>query len=159
MGLALSNYVYMCSCVQGSTQVVFHVRNGHPQRNSRASHVTWVVSCDHSPLPCLITSNTYAMQMCVRINNIHLLIKVFELLEDHLYSCLRTALPKPITAFGYVSSDPGELSLRHTVDKPNPHHASTHEHSVLTEEQTSARRGEANHKQKSCTVYWPYPHS
>ena len=55
--------------------------------------------------------------MCVRINNIHALIVMFEELEEHLYSCMRTALPKPISAFGYVSSDPGELSPRPMTDK------------------------------------------
>ena len=65
------------------------------------------------------------LQMCVRINNIHTLINIFESLEEQLYSCMRTALPKPITAFGYVSSDPGELSPRPLTDRPlqtNLHH-------------------------------------
>ena len=63
--------------------------------------------------------------MCVRINNIQTMITIFEALEDHLYSCMRTALPKPISAFAYVSSDPGELSPRPMTDKSlqsNPHH-------------------------------------
>ena len=45
---------------------------------------------------------------------------MFEELEEHLYSCMRTALPKPISAFGYVSSDLGELSPRPMTDKPLP---------------------------------------
>ena len=66
-----------------------------------------------------------SIQMCVRINNIHTMINIFGALEEHLYSCMRTAVPKPISAFGYVSSDPGELSLRPMTDKSmvsNPHH-------------------------------------
>lgn len=55
--------------------------------------------------------------MCVRINNIHTVIIIFMALEEHLYSCMRTAVPKPISAFGYVSSDPGELSPRPMTDK------------------------------------------
>lgn len=63
--------------------------------------------------------------MCVRINNIHTVINIFTALEEHLYSCTRTAMPKPISAFGYVSSDPGELSPRPMTGKSlasNPHH-------------------------------------
>ena len=63
--------------------------------------------------------------MCVRINNVHTVINIFAALEEHLYSCTRMAMPKPISAFGYVSSDPGELSPRPMTDKslaPNPHH-------------------------------------
>ena len=79
--------------------------------------------------------------MCVRINNIHTVINIFVALEDHLYSCMRTAVPKPISAFGYVSSDPGELSPRPMTDKSlvsNPHHTIP-ENETTSEGPTSVR--------------------
>ena len=84
--------------------------------------------------------------MCVRINNIHTLIVMFKDLEEHLYSCMRTALPKPISAFGYVSSDPGELSPRPMTAKPlQPNPLFTiHDHDTMSEGPASvkdARRG------------------
>lgn len=50
----------------------------------------------------------YLLQMCIRINNIHLLITIFTALETHLYVSTRTEVQKPISAFGYISSDQGE---------------------------------------------------
>lgn len=72
--------------------------------------------------------------MCVRINNIHTVINIFAALEDHLYSCMRTAVPKPISAFGYVSSDPGELSPRPMTDKS----LMSHPHHTLPENETTS---------------------
>ena len=68
-------------------------------------------------------THTHHSQMCIRINNIHTLITTFPSLENQLYSSMRTSVHPPITAHGYISSDPGELSPRHPVRsyKPNPH--------------------------------------
>ena len=54
---------------------------------------------------------------------------------------MRTAVPKPISAFGYVSSDPGELSPRPMTDKSlvsNPHHTIP-ENETTSEGPTSVR--------------------
>lgn len=63
--------------------------------------------------------------MCIRINNIHVLITTFHSLEAHLYSMIRTGSQKPISAFGYISSDPSESTpnlqlLRAKSSKPHP---------------------------------------
>lgn len=55
--------------------------------------------------------------MCLRINNIHLLISIFPSLEAHLLTITRQEVTRPVTAFGYISSDLGDhLSpFRHPV--------------------------------------------
>lgn len=63
--------------------------------------------------------------MCIRINNIHVLITIFHSLEDHLYSKIRTDSKRPISAFGYVSSDHSDTTpnvnlLRSKTNKPHP---------------------------------------
>ena len=50
------------------------------------------------------------LKMCLRINNIHLLISVFPTFESHLHSTTRKEPHKPATAFGYISSDVGDQS-------------------------------------------------
>ena len=69
------------------------------------------------------------LQMCIRINNFHTLIKIFPSLENHLFSCMRTAIHHPVSALGYISSDPGELNSRRAKSsqsfKPNPHRTRT----------------------------------
>ena len=51
--------------------------------------------------------------MCLRINNIHLLISIFPSFETHLHSITRRELRRPATAFGYISSDVDPLSVQH----------------------------------------------
>ncbi|CAI8010064.1 hypothetical protein GBAR_LOCUS6673 [Geodia barretti] len=46
--------------------------------------------------------------MCLRINNIHLLISIFPALETHLFCITRQEVMRPVTAFGYISSDVGD---------------------------------------------------
>ena len=46
--------------------------------------------------------------MCLRVNNIHLLITIFPAFESHLYSSTRKEPHKPATVFGYISSDVGD---------------------------------------------------
>ena len=52
--------------------------------------------------PCLITRD-----MCVRMNNIHLLTPSFTSLTSYLHSSMHVSSLKPITAFGYVSGEKG----------------------------------------------------
>ena len=60
-------------------------------------------------------------QMCLRINNIHLLISIFPAFEAHLYSITLKDTRRPAsTLFGYLSSDVGDhLSLIHPARLPS----------------------------------------
>ena len=54
----------------------------------------------------------FSLQMCVRMNNVHLLISSFTSLESHLHSSMYVTPVKPLTAFGYVSGGDGSPLFR-----------------------------------------------
>ena len=60
--------------------------------------------------------------MCIRVNNIHVLITIFQSLEGHIYDLVRTDLKKPISAFGYVSSDHSDTSANYRLLKAKTNH-------------------------------------
>lgn len=71
-------------------------------------------SLKHSPPLSL------SLQMCLRINNVHLLITIFPTLEAHLYNTTRKETHRQVTAFGYISSD--------IADHMSPLHHHGHDH-------------------------------
>ena len=120
--LCMNVLLTLCCIVLCMLQV--YIRMGFPARRRRVSSLrtsleTYVCKTPiqfallyfhhtHARTHTHTHTHTHAVQMCLRINNIHLLISIFPALEAHLHSITRRALFRPATAFGYISSDVGD---------------------------------------------------